>query len=126
MSLRVDSTGVAWVAGATASQGEGDVVLRWDIATHAWSRVATPADLRASRVRVSSGRDVWLIGDAHVHHWDGQTLRRSVTPLARVEGAWVGASGELWLVGGDRRRAEPGKPIAGVAFRAPPPLGKKP
>jgi hypothetical protein len=126
LSLRVDATGAAWLVGATESKGEGDVVLRWDLAAHAWRRVPTPADLRAARVRVSSGRDVWLVGDEHVHHWDGQTLHRARTPLARVEGAWVGASGELWLAGGDRRRGEPGQPSAGLAFRVSPPSGKKP
>jgi hypothetical protein len=118
-SLRTDDSGAAWLVGGNDQHGEGDVVLRWDTATHAWKRLPTPADLRAARIRVASERDVWLIGKEHVHHWDGASLRRGKTPIQHVDGAWISAAGELWIVGGDASRATPGRSTTGAAFRVP-------
>lgn len=123
-NLRVDATGVAWLVGSRREEGDGEVVLRWDLSARAWRRVPVPSEFRATRVRVRSGRDAWLIGEAHVHHWDGHTLRRAQTPLA-VESAWVGPSGELWLAGAELTSL-PDKPAAGVAFRVSAPQENKP
>jgi hypothetical protein len=117
--LQVDDTGAAWIIGGDDSKSEGSAVLRWDTAAHAWRRLPTPPDLRATRLRLTSARDVWLIGKEHIHHWDGAKLRRGKTPIERVSGAWISAAGELWIAGRDPSRAAPGWKSAGVAFRAP-------
>jgi len=123
-SLRTDEKGAAWLVGGTESGSEGNVILHWESATHAWKRLPTPADLRASRIRVASERDAWTIGKEHVHHWDGASLRRGKNPLKRLGGAWLSPAGELWLAGGDDTRPKPSRSVAGVVFRMP--AGRKP
>jgi hypothetical protein len=119
-SLRTDDSGAAWLVGGDESSWvEGNVVLRWDTAAHAWKRLPTPADLRAERIRVSSERNVWMLGKEHIHHWDGTSLRRGKTPMKRLQGAWMSPTGELWIVGGDESGAAESRKVAGVAFRVP-------
>lgn len=119
-SLRVDATGAAWLVGTNENKyGEGNVVMRWDAAARAWKRLPAPADLRAARIRVSGDRDAWLLGKEHVHHWDGTTFRRGKTPVERLQGAWVSAGGELWIVGGNASNTPSGRNVVGAAFRVP-------
>jgi hypothetical protein len=87
-----------------------------------------PQDFRATLVRGTGERDVWFLGAKGFYQWDGATLRRAEAPLGAVDDAWVGPSGEMWVVGADRTRqvtTKDGPKPAGAAIRVPaPPKGR--
>lgn len=120
----LDEAGHPWVLGVDARQR--GVVLRWDDDAGTWKRLPIQDVAGAELIR-GAGRELWLIGGTYVYHWDGRVLRRASAPVAKVKGAWISASGELWIVGADpsRQVKTDEDPVpAGVAYRVPAEQGK--
>ncbi len=115
-SLILDANGAAWVlTGNDARSTDGDKVLHWDHAAHAWVCLPVPAGLRTTHLRAANERDLWLLGDKELYHWDGASFQRGPTPIATLEDAWISASGELWVVGGGPADTASGQ--HGIVFR---------
>jgi hypothetical protein len=89
--------GMVWAL-ATAEKEGAERLLRWDLERGGWHEDATPG---ATKLIHDEGGRFWLLGKTAQYHWDGRTLRRGEAPLD-VEDGWLAATGELWLVGGDR------------------------
>jgi hypothetical protein len=98
-AIAPDGTGAAWLAGGDDPKQDGDVVLRWDPAARAWSRLGLPPGLRARDVLVGGRDDVWLVGGRRVHHVEGRAFRSHPDPFTGGHAAWVAPSGALWLAG---------------------------
>jgi hypothetical protein len=102
----IDETGSAFVLGNRAREKDAaEVVVRWDDASATWKYLPFTGHLQgAKRIVGASARDVWVLGDAGVFHWDGRSLRRAPAPMPQINDAWVSRSGELWIAGEDPSR----------------------
>lgn len=115
-SLVLDANGAAWILiRSDARSTEAQKVLHWDHAEHAWACLPVPSGLRTTHLRAANERDVWLLGDKEMYHWDGASFQRGPTPIATLEDAWISAGGELWIVGGGP--ADPASGPHGLVFR---------
>ncbi|HEX7602583.1 MAG TPA: hypothetical protein VF316_13295, partial [Polyangiaceae bacterium] len=83
LDLWVDDAGAAWaLASADARATEGELVYRFDLDAGAWRPFPVPAAFGAKLVRGSGARDVWLLGERSIYHFNGRELGRGDAPLS--------------------------------------------